>query len=599
MVSSVRKLTEPIAPSDRRRWLALAVLCLSLVVVTIDTTILNVALPTLVDSLHASSSALQWIVDGYTVVFAGLLLTAGSVGDRFGRRGALSVGLAIFGAASAASALAANTTQLIGLRALTGVGAALVFPATLSIIANVFPDPRERQRAIAVWAGTAGIGIGLGPVAGGLLLRWFSWGSVFWVNVPVCLLALVAGRAFVPTSKDPGESPLDGFGAALSIVGLSALVYAIIEGPSLGWSSRAVTTGFAVAAIAIGSFVVAELRSPHPMLDLRLFANARFSAASLAMTALYFCLFGTIFFQTQHLQFVLGYDPLGAGLRSLPFAFVLIVVANTTPRIVDRIGTRAVVTLGLLIVAAAMAGRVGFTVHTTYTGILLTQCLFALGMGLTIAPATASIMGAVSSARAGVGSAINDTTRQVGGALGVAVMGSVGASLYRHAISGSAAAAHLPSRALDSVGSTLAASTGLPAAARVASVDAARHAFIHGLDVASLVAVVIALVGAAIAARFLPAPERATESVVGVLPVDGDPVRDLWVTLEPTAREGAEWNDRPAVLSGLVDRGSDEKAGDPASFQRVGNTGVHEHEALAGAVVHQLGEVSVDLELEP
>ena len=462
----MKQLTEPLDPSDPRRWLALGVLCLSLIVVTIDTTILNVALPTLVDSLHASSSALQWIVDGYTVVFAGLLLTAGSLGDRFGRRGALSAGLAIFGLASAASALATNTTELIALRGLTGVGAALVFPATLSIIANVFPDPRERQRAIAVWAGTAGIGIGLGPVAGGLLLRWFYWGSVFWVNVPICALAFVAGRAFVPTSRDPSESRLDGPGALFSIVGLSALVYAIIEGPSLGWSSRPVATGFTLAAAALGAFVVTELHSRHPMLDLRLFTNARFSAASLAVTALYFCLFGTIFFQTQHLQFVLGYDPLGAGLRSIPFAVVLLVVANTTPRIVGRIGTRAVVTTGLLIVAASMAARVGFTVDTTYTGVVLTQCLFALGMGLTIAPATSSIMSAVPSARAGVGSAINDTTRQVGGALGVAVMGSIGASLYRHSISGSAAAKHLSGTALDSVGATLAGAARLPQGAR-------------------------------------------------------------------------------------------------------------------------------------
>jgi EmrB/QacA subfamily drug resistance transporter len=512
MVSFMKKLTEPLAPADPRRWFALAVLCLSLVVVTIDTTILNVALPTLVDSLHASSSALQWIVDGYTVVFAGLLLTAGSIGDRFGRRGALSAGLVIFGFASAASALAANTTQLIALRALTGVGAALIFPATLSIIANVFPDPRERQRAIAVWAGTAGIGIGLGPVAGGLLLRWFYWGSVFWVNVPVCLLALVAGRALVPSSRDPEKSRLDGLGAVLSIVGLSALVYAIIEGPARGWSSQPVATGFALAAAALGAFVVAELRSTHPMLDLRLFTNARFSAASLAMTALYFCLFGTIFFQTQHLQFVLGYDPLGAGLRSLPFAAVLIVVANTTPRLVTRLGARAVITTGLLIVAASMAGRVAFTADTTYTGILLTQCLFALGMGLTIAPATTSIMSAVPSARAGVGSAINDTTRQVGGALGVAVMGSIGASLYRRSITSSAAANHLSGKALDSVGATLAAATRLPAGARAASVDAARHAFIHGLTVSSLVAVGVALAGATIAARFLPPPVRVAAS---------------------------------------------------------------------------------------
>jgi Na+/melibiose symporter-like transporter len=364
--------------------------------------------------------------------------------------------------------------------------------------------------------------------------------------VPVCLLALVTGLLFVPTSRDPEQSPLDGLGALLSIVGLSALVYAIIEGPALGWSSRQVTLGFALAVTALVAFVVTELRSSHPMLDLRLFRNARFSAASLAMTALYFCLFGTIFFQTQHLQFVLGYDPLGAGLRSLPFAVVLIVVANTTPRIVDRIGTRAVVTTGLLIVAASMAGRVGFTIHTTYTGILLTQCLFALGMGLTIAPATASIMGAVPSHRAGVGSAINDTTRQVGGALGVAVMGSIGASLYRRSIAHTAATLHLPAKALDSVGATLAAGRQLPEATRGLATEAARHAFIHGLGVASLVGVGVALAGAAIAARFLPpAMHLGAEPALadndyfstqpGVAPV-GAPSRNNGVPLTITTR---------------------------------------------------------------
>jgi MFS transporter, DHA2 family, multidrug resistance protein len=525
--------------ADTRRWWALGVLCLSLIVVTIDTTILNVALPTLVDSLRASASALQWIVDGYTVVFAGLLLTAGALGDRFGRRGALAAGLAVFGVASALSALAANTTELIALRALTGVGAALVFPATLSILTDIFREPRERQRAIAIWAGTAGIGIGLGPVAGGLLLRWFSWGSVFWVNVPICVIAIVGGWIFVPTSRDPDHSPLDLPGAGLSIVGLSALVYAFIEGPSLGWSSVAVTTAFGIAVVTLASFVAVELHRAQPMLDLRLFENPRFSAASLAVTTLYFCLFGTIFFQTQHLQFVLGYDPLGAGLRSLPFAVVLLVVANTTPRLVARAGTRAVITTGMLIVAASMAGRVGFTVHTTYTGVLITQCLFALGMGLTIAPATASIMGAVPSARAGVGSAINDTTRQVGGALGVAVLGSIGASLYRHSIGHSAAAAQLPAKALDSVGSTLNAARALPPGARLVASDAARRAFMHGFAVSSLVGVFVALIGAAIAARFLPAAMHLGSSAPEIV-LEPDPDLDSDFAPVPALSVAAE-----------------------------------------------------------
>jgi EmrB/QacA subfamily drug resistance transporter len=520
-------LTSPAHP-DSKRWWALAVLCLSLVVVTIDTTILNVALPSLVRDLHASSSGLEWIVDGYTVVFAGLLLFAGSLGDRFGRRGALSAGLVLFAVASGASALATTPAQLIVLRGATGAAAALVFPATLSILTNLFPDPVERQRAIAVWAGTAGIGIGLGPVAGGLLLRHFFWGSVFWVNVPVCALALVAGAFLVPTSRDGERSPLDLPGALLSVVGLSTLVYAIIEGPSQGWTSGRVVGTFVTAVAVLALFAAVELRRRSPMLDLRLFTNPRFTAASLAVTALYFCLFGTIFFQTQHLQFVLGYDPLGAGLRSIPFAVVLLVVANTTPRIVRWAGTRVVITTGLGVVAVSMAMRAGFTVDSGYPAVLASQCVFALGMGLTIAPATASIMGAVPAGRAGVGSAINDTTRQVGGALGVAVMGSVGASLYRRSAAHALATVNLPpdlaAKTLDSVGSALGTARSLPPGLARTVGDAARAAFIHGLDVSALVGFSVAVTGAVMAWRFLPA-DPALGGVKLELPVvELDPV---------------------------------------------------------------------------
>ena len=519
----MRCMTErtPRGAAGTRRWWALVVLCLSLVVVTIDTTILNVALPSLVSDLHASASQLQWVVDAYTVVFAGLLLSAGSVGDRFGRRGTLAAGLVVFGGACAASALSRTPEQLIALRALTGAGAALVFPATLSLLTSIFTEPVERQRAIAIWAGTAGIGIGLGPVAGGLLLRWASWSSVFWVNVPLCAAALVAGRFLLPAGRDHGGAPLDPPGALLSVAGLSSLVYGVIEGPSRGWSSTPVLAGLLGGAALLAAFVAVELRRAHPMLDLRLFRDPRFSAASLAVTTLYFCLFGTIFFQTQHLQVVLGYDPLGAGLRSVPFAVVLLVVANTTPRLVARLGARPLIATGLLLVAASMAGRATFSVDTTYTGILVTQCLFALGMGLTIAPATASIMAAVPAARAGVGSAINDTTRQVGGALGVAVLGSVGASLYRHDLAARLAghlAGPVPTSALDSVGGAAQAARHLPPADGQLLVDAARHAFVHGLDVAAVVAVVVALLGAGLAARFLPA--RTPAAVLDDLPTD-------------------------------------------------------------------------------
>ncbi len=525
-------LTAAAARARARRWWALAVLCLSLVVVTIDTTILNVALPSLQRQLHPSSSGLEWIVDAYTVVFAGLLLSAGALGDRYGRKHTLSLGLAVFALASAGSALAHSSGQLIALRAVTGIGAALIFPATLSILTNVFADPVERQRAIAVWAGTAGIGIGLGPVVGGLLLRHFYWGSVFWVNVPVCAVALVAGHWLIPNSRDPGESRLDLPGAGLSIVGLSTLVFAIIEGPSHGWTSPLVLGSFAAAVAVLGTFALVELHRRHPMLDLRLFRNPRFTAASLAVTALYFALFGTIFFQTQHLQIVLGYDPLGAGLRSLPFAIVLLVVANTTPRLVARVGTRSVIVVGMVLVAASQVGRALFTVHTGYEGILVTQCLFALGMGLTIAPATASIMGAVPAGRAGVGSAINDTTRQVGGALGVAVMGSIGASIFHDQMSSHlTAAAHLSPAAAGAAHDSIGSAAGLvgqvtPAQAEIV-VAAARHAFISGMDAASWLAAGVALAGAGVALVFLPRGMR----VGSAAPVDA--------SVEPAADSSA------------------------------------------------------------
>jgi EmrB/QacA subfamily drug resistance transporter len=513
--------------TTRRRWWALGVLCLSLVVVTVDTTILNVALPSLVRDLHATSSGLQWIVDAYTVLFAGLLLFAGSVGDRFGRRGALTAGLVVFGVASGASALASTPAQLIALRAVTGVGAALVFPATLSILTNVFPDPVERQRAIAVWAGTAGIGIGLGPVVGGLLLRHFFWGSVFVVNVPICVAAIVAGLLLVPTSRDADEAPLDPPGAVLSIVGLSALVYSIIEGPTRGWTSPVVLGTFGGAIAVLAMFAVVELRRRSPMLDLRLFKNPRFTAASLAVTALYFCLFGTIFFQTQHLQFVLGYDPLGAGLRSLPFAIILLLVANATPRLVRLAGTRAVITTGMLVVAASMALRAEFTVHSGYAAILVSQGMFAFGMGLTIAPATASIMGAVPPGRAGVGSAINDTTRQVGGALGVAVMGSVGASLYRHSVASAHLGPAVSARSVDSLGAALATARRLPPGLATTVSDSAKSAFIHGLDISAAVGLVVAVAGGFVAWRFLPGGMRVGAVAPSSRPLAGEPIPGL------------------------------------------------------------------------
>ncbi|HEX3565750.1 MAG TPA: MFS transporter, partial [Acidimicrobiales bacterium] len=318
---------ETAALAYQRRWWTLAVLCFSLLVIGVDNTILNVALPTLVRDLHASASQLQWMVDAYTLVFAGLLLTAGSMGDRFGRKKALSIGLTTFGLGSVLSAFAGSATQLIATRSLMGVGGAIIMPATLSILTNTFTNPSERAKAIGIWAGVSGMGIAVGPIAGGWLLQHFWWGSVFLVNVPVVLLGLVGGWYFITDSRDPSKPKLDPIGAGLSIVGLTALLWGLIEAPSHGWTSPSILASYAIAAVILSTFVVWERRSSHPMLDVRVFENPRFSAASSAITLVFFSMFGSFFLITQYLQNVRGYNALQAGLRIAPIAAVLFVAA--------------------------------------------------------------------------------------------------------------------------------------------------------------------------------------------------------------------------------------------------------------------------------
>lgn len=336
-----------------RRWWVLLVLCVSLMVITLDNTILNVALPTLVRDLHASNSQLQWMVDSYTLVFAGLLLTTGSLGDRFGRRGALQLGLAIFGAGSLLSSLAGSPEQLIATRALMGVGGAFIMPSTLSILTNTFPA-NERGRAIGIWAGISGVGIALGPLAGGFLLEHFYWGSVFLVNVPITVVAIVAGRMLVPTSKDPAAPRLDLPGAALSIAGLTALLYAIIEAPQDGWTSPKILVSFAVAALLLVGFVVRELNTDQPMLDVSFFKNPRFTAASGAISLVFFALYGSTFLFTQYFQFVLGYSAVATGVKLLPMALTIMLVAPLSARFVERLGSKVVVFSGLLLVALGL-----------------------------------------------------------------------------------------------------------------------------------------------------------------------------------------------------------------------------------------------------
>ena len=336
----------------RRRWWILVILSMSLLIIGLDNTILNVAIPTLQREFDATATALQWMVDAYVLVFAGLLLTMGSLGDRFGRRRALQLGLIVFGLASFYAAYAASSAQFIGARAIMGIGGALIMPSTLSILTDVFPR-EERGKAIGIWAAVAGLGIGLGPVTGGILLEHFWWGSVFFVNVPIVLIALIAGILLVPESRDPHPASLDILGAVLSISAVTILVYSIIEAPVRGWTDGLVLAGLVGGAALAAAFGYWEIKTDHPMLNLAFFKNPRFSAGAGAIAIGFFALFGMIFGLTQFLQFVQGYTPLEAGLRMVPVALGMMVGAGNSHRLVGKLGTHKAVAMGLLIVAGA------------------------------------------------------------------------------------------------------------------------------------------------------------------------------------------------------------------------------------------------------
>jgi len=509
------------AEGYERRWWILGVLCLSLLVIGLDNTILNVALPTLVRDLHASTSQLQWMVDAYTLVFAGLLLTAGSLGDRFGRRYALAAGLAVFGIGSALSAFAGSGTHLIATRALMGVGGALIMPSTLSILTNVFP-PGERGRAIGIWAGVSGLGIAIGPVAGGWLLEHFWWGSIFLVNVPVVVFALIVGQVLVPNTKDPEAPKLDPVGAGLSIVGLVALVYGIIEAPTAGWSSGQTLAAFGIAAVVLTAFVVWELRSNHPMLNVSFFTNPRFTAASISVTLVFFALFGSLFFLTQYLQFVLGYTALQAGIRVAPIAAMLIIAAPISGRLVSRVGNKVLVASGMAVVAGGLFLLSAATISSGYGLVLTGLLVLGLGMGTAMAPATESIMGSLPLGKAGVGSAMNDTSRQVGGALGVAILGSIMSSVYSSSLAAATGglSAEVAAAAGSSLGAALRAGAQIGGPAGEALVTAAKTSFTHAMDRGLVVGAAVTLLGALVSLIWLPAWARPQLAGEGMHPID-------------------------------------------------------------------------------
>jgi EmrB/QacA subfamily drug resistance transporter len=477
----------------------------SLLVIIIDDTIINVAVPTLQRELGASASALQWVVDAYIVVFAGLLLTMGALGDRFGRKRFLQLGLLVFAGASVLGAYAGSASQLIVARALMGVGGALIMPSTLSVITDVFPRG-ERVKAIGIWTGTASLGIPLGPVVGGWLLEHLWWGSVFLLNLPIALAALAGGWILVPESRHPTPPRPDLPGLALSVVALASLVYGIIEAPSAGWSSLAVLGSLGLAAVAGAAFLLHEARARQPMLDLWLFRNPRLGWGTVAMTLAGLAIGGLAFLLTQYLQFVQGYTPLEAGLRFLPIAIGFGIASPVTQRVVPRIGTArtAAAALGGVAVVFAALSLVG--PDTSYWLVGPALLLVGLGIGAAFVPATDAVMAAVPAANAGLGSAINDAGRQVGAALGVGVLGALANAGFRSGIGGAASLSpDLAAAARRSMAAALQIATlaGGPAGASLRR--AAEAAFMDGFGLAMLAGAVLLAAGALTVLWRLPA----------------------------------------------------------------------------------------------
>ena len=511
-----------------RRRQILLVLCLSLLVVVIDNTILNTALPTLARVLHAGTSSLQWIADAYTLCFAALLIPAGALGDRYGRRTSLVGGLAVFALGSAAAAFASGTGMLIAARVVMGLGAAFVMPATLSILNSVFP-PRERPQAIAAWSAVAGVGIVIGPTLGGLLLSHFWWGSVFLINIPLVALALAGVLLTVPETAEPGRGRLDFTGTLMVAGALFLIVDAIIEAPTRGWTGWVTLAELAAGAAMLGLFTWWELHIPNPLIDLRVFAVRAFSAAAASVTVIFFALFGSLFVLTQYLQLVHGYSPLSAGVRALPFAIAMAAVSPVSTVLAGRLGSRVVIPAGMALMGAGLLDLSTAGVHTSYPPLAIAVAIMGAGMGLVMAPASTTIMTTVPAHQAGAGSAVNDTIREVGGALGIAVVGSLAENVYRTKLGTALATAHLPQpvshlatssvAAADAVGRHVGGTSG-------AQLTAAAHtAFTTAMATGMRVSAVVALAAAIGVAFALPA-RRRPEPVALPQPQDAAPRPD-------------------------------------------------------------------------
>ncbi len=497
----------------KRRWIALAFLGFSLLIISLDTTVVNLALPSISRNLGSSASGLQWIVDAYVLVFASSLLTLGSIGDRIGRKKTLQMGLIAFGLFSLGGALSNSTGTLIGMRAMMGLAAAAMMPSTLSILTATFRDPKERAQAIAMWAAVFALGSGIGPLVGGYLLEHFEWEAVFFINLPIVAVGLIGGYFFIQDSRDEHPRRVDFTGSLLSVVGLFALVYGIIEAGQTSWTEHRVLYAFGAAAVLLAAFAVSEWRSSEPMLPLRFFRNMSFTGANMALTLISFAMFGIMFFMSQYFQTVQSYSALQAGIRLLPMAGMSFVAAIMSARVAQRIGTKVAVGMGILTAATGLfyLSRIA-EADTSYSMIVIVMCIIATGMGLTMSPATNSIMGSLPVNKAGVGSAMNDTTRMLGGALGVAVLGTIMNNLYIAKINGtlsgalsaspqlleaarsSIQGAHIAAQQIQSINPALASMI----------VGSANEAFMSGMVRAVLIAGIVMIAASAVTFVILP-----------------------------------------------------------------------------------------------
>jgi EmrB/QacA subfamily drug resistance transporter len=511
----------------------LLALCLAALIINIDVTIVNVALPSLVRELGATTTKLQWVVDAYTLVFAALILAAGSVSDRVGRKGVLLLGVGVFAAGSLAGSMVHTPNQLIAARAVMGIGAAAIFPSTLSLIANIFTERAERAKAIGLWGATTGVGVAVGPIIGGWLLERFWWGSIFLFMVPVAAVVAALVAWAVPSSKDPSTPPIDWRGLALSSAGMAILVFSIIQAPTWGWGSAATVATLAGGVAILAVFVALEQGMTHPMLDVRLFRNLRFTAASGSITIGFFVLAGFTFLITQYFQFVKAYSPLGTGVRLLPVAISIVVTSVAGTKLAVKIGNKAVVAAGLTLWGATLLWIATNSASTSYLVLAGQMVMGGGGLGLISAPATEAILGAVPTDKAGVGSAVNDATRLFGAALGVAVVGSVAASLYRTRLGATIPQflpAHATAAAKGSVGGALVAAQNLARSGQATAAQglhaAAIGSFLHSFTGSCSVAGAVALAGAVMAAVLLPSRPTVKQEAVevtpdGELPADG------------------------------------------------------------------------------